>query len=90
MTISGKADTALVMRSGSDTEMSSIMNRDEARVTDVEDRPHQRSLARLSELFVVINLQAVDGYRRQRSPAGSRAGRLRRSRGHPARPGPTL
>ncbi len=58
MTVSGKADTALVMRSGSDTEMSSIMNRDEARVvTDVEGIARTNGVALASpELFVVINL----------------------------------
>jgi len=58
MTVSGKADTALVMRSGSDTEMSSIMNRDEARVvTDVEGIARTNGVSFASpELFVVINL----------------------------------
>jgi putative ABC transport system permease protein len=58
MTVSGKADTALVMRSGSDTEMSSIMNRDEARVvTDVEGIARTNGVSLASpELFVVINL----------------------------------
>jgi putative ABC transport system permease protein len=58
MTVSGKADTVLVMRSGSDTEMSSIMNRDEARVvTDVEGIARTNGVALASsELFVVINL----------------------------------
>jgi putative ABC transport system permease protein len=58
MTVSGKPDTALVLRSGSDTEMSSIMNRDEARVVaDVEGiaRANGAALAS-SELFVIINL----------------------------------
>lgn len=58
MTVSGKADTAVVMRSGSDTEMSSILDGDEARVVaDVEGiaRTNGISLAS-SELFVVINL----------------------------------
>ncbi len=58
MTVSGKADTALVLRSGSDTEMSSIMNRDEARVvTDAEGiaRTNGTALAS-SESFVIINL----------------------------------
>lgn len=58
MTVSGKADTALVMRSGSDTEMSSILNGDEARVVaDTEGiaRTNGVSLAS-SELFVIINL----------------------------------
>jgi putative ABC transport system permease protein len=58
MTISGKSDTALVMRSGSDTEMSSIMNRDEARVVaDVEGVARTNGVALASsELFVIINL----------------------------------
>ncbi len=58
MTVSGKADTALVMRSGSDTEMSSIMNRDEARVvTDVEGIARTNGVSLASpEIFVVINL----------------------------------
>jgi putative ABC transport system permease protein len=58
MTISGKSDTALVMRSGSDTEMSSIMNRDEARViADVEGVARTNGVALASsELFVIINL----------------------------------
>lgn len=58
MTVSGKADTAVVMRSGSDTEMSSILDGDEARVvSDVEGiaRTNGFSLAS-SELFVIINL----------------------------------
>jgi putative ABC transport system permease protein len=58
MTVSGKADTALVMRSGSDTEMSSILDGDEAKVVaDVEGiaRTNGVSLAS-SELFVIINL----------------------------------
>jgi putative ABC transport system permease protein len=58
MTVSGKADTAVVMRSGSDTEMSSILNGDEARiVADVEGiaRTDGVSLAS-SELFVIINM----------------------------------
>lgn len=58
MTVSGKPDTAVVMRSGSDTEMSSIMNGDEARViADAEGvaRTDGVSLAS-SELFVIINL----------------------------------
>ncbi len=58
MTVSGKADTALVLRSGSDTEMSSIMNRDEARVvTDVEGIARTNGMALASsESFVIINL----------------------------------
>lgn len=58
MTVSGKADTVLVMRSGSDTEMSSILGGDEARVvTDVEGiaRTNGKALAS-TELFVIINL----------------------------------
>jgi putative ABC transport system permease protein len=58
MTVSGKADTALVMRSGSDTEMSSILDGDEARlVADVEGiaRTNGVPLAS-SELFVIINM----------------------------------
>jgi putative ABC transport system permease protein len=58
MTVSGKPDTALVLRSGSDTEMSSIMNREESRVvTDAEGiaRTNGVPLAS-SELFVIINL----------------------------------
>ncbi|HJS74574.1 MAG TPA: ABC transporter permease, partial [Vicinamibacteria bacterium] len=58
MTVSGKADTVLVLRSGSDTEMSSIMNRDEARVvTDVEGIARANGMALASsESFVIINL----------------------------------
>jgi putative ABC transport system permease protein len=58
MTVSGKPDTALVMRSGSDTEMSSIMNREEARVVaDVEGIARTNGVALASsELFVIINL----------------------------------
>ena len=58
MTVSGKADTALVMRSGSDTEMSSILARDEARVVaDVEGIARTNGVALASsELFVIINL----------------------------------
>ena len=58
MTVSGKADTALVMRSGSDTEMSSILDGDEARVVaDVEGIARTNGLALASsELFVIINM----------------------------------
>jgi putative ABC transport system permease protein len=58
MTVSGKPDTALVLRSGSDTEMSSIMNRDESRVvTDSEGIARTNGVALASsELFVIINL----------------------------------
>ncbi len=58
MTVSGKPDTALVLRSGSDTEMSSIMNRDESRVvTDAEGIARTNGVALASsELFVIINL----------------------------------
>ncbi len=58
MTVSGKPDTVLVLRSGSDTEMSSIMNRDEARVvTDVEGIARTDGTALVSaESFVIINL----------------------------------
>jgi putative ABC transport system permease protein len=58
MTVSGKADTAVVMRSGSDTEMSSILAGDEARVVaDVEGIARTNGVALASsELFVVINL----------------------------------
>jgi len=58
MTVSGKADTALVMRSGSDTEMSSILDGDEARVVeDVEGIARTNGVALASsELFVIINL----------------------------------
>jgi putative ABC transport system permease protein len=58
MTVSGKADTALVLRSGSDTEMSSILNRDEARVvSDVEGIARTNGTALVSsESFVIINL----------------------------------
>ena len=58
MTVSGKADTALVMRSGSDTEMSSILDGDEARlVADVEGIARTNGLALASsELFVIINM----------------------------------
>jgi putative ABC transport system permease protein len=58
MTVAGKPETALVMRSGSDTEMSSILDRDEARVVaDAEGiaRTGGASLAS-AELFVIINL----------------------------------
>jgi putative ABC transport system permease protein len=58
MTVSGKADTALVLRSGSDTEMSSILDGDEARVvTDAEGIARANGAALASpELFVIINL----------------------------------
>ncbi len=58
MTVSGKADTVLVMRSGSDTEMSSILDGDEAKVvSDVEGIARTNGVALASsELFVIINL----------------------------------
>ena len=58
MTVSGKPDTALVMRSGSDTEMSSILDGDEAKiVADAEGIARTNGVALASsELFVIINL----------------------------------
>ncbi|MGH9318527.1 MAG: ABC transporter permease [Vicinamibacteria bacterium] len=58
LNVSGKSDTAIVMRSGADTEMSSILDNDSARiVSDVEGiaRGSNGALAS-SELFVIINL----------------------------------
>lgn len=58
MNVSGKADTAIVLRSGADTEMMSGLSRDDTRiVSDTEGlaRGQEGPLAS-SELFVVINL----------------------------------
>jgi putative ABC transport system permease protein len=58
MNVSGKADTAIVLRSGADTEMMSGLSRDDVRlVGDTEGlaRGQDGPLAS-SELFVVINL----------------------------------
>ena len=58
MTLAGSDDTVLVLRSGSDSEMASIMSRDEAKI--IADAP---GVARANgrplvspELFVVVNL----------------------------------
>lgn len=58
MTIAGSPDTVLVMRSGADSEMASVMNRDEAKV--IAEAP---GVARVNdtplvsaELFVIVNL----------------------------------
>ena len=58
MTASGSPDTAMVLRSGADSEMTSILGRDEARI--VADAP---GIARADgkplvspELFVIVNL----------------------------------
>lgn len=58
MTVAGRADTALVLRSGSDSEMTSGLGREEVRL--IADAP---GIARTdagplasSELFVIINL----------------------------------
>ncbi|HEX9160790.1 MAG TPA: ABC transporter permease, partial [Thermoanaerobaculia bacterium] len=58
MESTGAPDTAIVMRSGADSEMMSILGRDEARI--VNDAPgvaraHNRALVS-PELFVVVNL----------------------------------
>lgn len=58
MNVSGKPDTAIILRSGADTEMMSGLSRDDTRViADVEGiaRGREGALAS-SELFVVINL----------------------------------
>src|SRR5687767_1928715 len=58
MTVTGSADTAMVLRTGADTEMTSILGRDEARI--IADAP---GIARANgkplvspELFVIVNL----------------------------------
>lgn len=58
MTASGSPDTAMVLRSGADSEMTSILGRDEARI--IADAP---GIARSNdkplvspELFVIVNL----------------------------------
>jgi putative ABC transport system permease protein len=58
MTVSGSPDTAVILRSGADSEMTSILGRDEARI--IADAP---GVARANgkplvspELFVVVNL----------------------------------
>jgi putative ABC transport system permease protein len=58
MTVSGSPDTAMVLRSGADSEMTSILSRDDARI--IENAP---GVARLNgkalvspELFVIVNL----------------------------------
>jgi putative ABC transport system permease protein len=58
MTVTGSPDTAMVMRSGADSEMTSILSRDEARI--VSDAPavaKRNGKALVSpELFVIVNL----------------------------------
>ncbi len=58
MTVSGSPDTAMVLRSGADSEMVSILSRDEARI--IENAPgvaRLRGKALVSpELFVIVNL----------------------------------
>ncbi len=58
MTHSGSADTAIVMRGGSDSEMMSILTRDETRI--IADAPQvaptPEGPAASAELFAVINL----------------------------------
>ena len=59
MTVAGSSDTAIVLRSGADSEMTSVLGRDEARV--IGDAP---GVARgadgkplvSAELFVIVNL----------------------------------
>jgi putative ABC transport system permease protein len=59
MTVAGSADTAIVLRSGADSEMTSVLGRDEARI--IGDAP---GVARgadgkplvSAELFVIVNL----------------------------------
>ncbi len=58
MTVAGSPDTAMVLRTGADTEMTSILGRDEARI--IADAP---GIARANgkplvspELFVIVNL----------------------------------
>jgi putative ABC transport system permease protein len=58
MTAAGSADTAIVMRSGADTEMSSILSLDEARI--VADAPgvarNPEGALASAELFVIVDL----------------------------------
>jgi putative ABC transport system permease protein len=59
MNVSGKPDTAIVMRSGADSEMMSGLSRDDTRViADVEGvaRGEGGGALASSELFVIINL----------------------------------
>ncbi|HUP45389.1 MAG TPA: ABC transporter permease, partial [Thermoanaerobaculia bacterium] len=58
MVSTGSPDTALVMRSGADSEMTSILHRDEARiVADAPGVARQDGRALVSpELFVIVNL----------------------------------
>jgi putative ABC transport system permease protein len=58
LTTAGSPDTAIVLRSGSDSEMVSILNRDEARVIENAPGVARRNGKPLvsPELFVVINL----------------------------------
>ncbi len=58
MTASGSPDTAMVLRSGADSELTSILGRDEARI--IADAPgiarsHDKPLVS-PELFVIVNL----------------------------------
>jgi putative ABC transport system permease protein len=52
MTISGTPDTAIVLRSGADSEMTSNLSREEARL--ISDAPGAKAAS--AELFVIIDL----------------------------------
>jgi putative ABC transport system permease protein len=58
MTSSGSADTAIVMRSGTDTEMNSILSREETRI--IGDKPGvlraSGGAAASAELFVIVDV----------------------------------
>ncbi len=58
MMATGSPDTAMVLRSGADSEMTSVLGRDEARIiADAEGVARARGKALVSpELFVVVNL----------------------------------
>ena len=87
----GSPDTAIIMRGGSDNELSSALahadNRiikDAAGVRDTDSGP-----VASAELFVVVNLlKAHHRHRGQRAPARGRAGRVRRPAGSAPRRGP--